>query len=38
MEENIFHLPAKKYIKYFSGTTPIDLWKSSGNQKKMLKV
>ena len=30
----IFHsylvfIPAKKYIKYFSGTTPIDSWKSN---------
>ena len=23
-------IPAKKYIKYFSGTTRIDLWKSNG--------
>ena len=23
-------IPAKKYIKYFSGTTPIELWKSNG--------
>ena len=23
-------LPAKKYIKYFSGTTRIDSWKSNG--------
>ena len=23
-------IPAKKYIKYFSGTTCIDLWKSNG--------
>ena len=23
-------IPAKKYIKYFSGTTKTDLWKSSG--------
>ena len=23
-------IPAKKYIKYFSSTTPIDLWKSNG--------
>ena len=23
-------IPAKKYIKYFSGTTWIDLWKSNG--------
>ena len=23
-------IPAKKYIKYFSGTTPIDLWKPNG--------
>ena len=24
------HVPAKKYTKYFSGTTLIDLWKSDG--------
>ena len=23
-------IPAKKYIKYFSGTTSIDSWKSNG--------
>ena len=23
-------IPAKKYIKYFSGSTGIDLWKSNG--------
>ena len=23
-------ISAKKYIKYFSGTTPIDSWKSNG--------
>ena len=23
-------IPAKKYIKYFTGTTRIDLWKSNG--------
>ena len=23
-------IPAKKYIKYFSGTTQIDLWKFNG--------
>ena len=27
---NISFLPAKKYIKYFSGTTWIDSWKSNG--------
>ena len=40
MEKNIFlqelfqnylaFIAAKKYIKYFSGTTRIDLWKSNG--------
>ena len=23
-------IPAKKYLKYFSGTTPIDSWKCNG--------
>ena len=27
-------MPAKKYIKYFSGTTPIDSWKSNGMSKE----
>ena len=27
-------IPAKKYIKYFSGTTQIDSWKSSGMWKE----
>ena len=27
-------IPAKKYIKYFSGTTRIDLWKSNGMSKE----
>ena len=27
-------LPAKKYIKYFSGTTRIDSWKSNGMSEK----
>ena len=28
MEQNLVFVPAKKYIKYFSGTTRIDSWKS----------
>ena len=27
-------MPAKKYIKYFSGTTRIDQWKSNGMSKE----
>ena len=27
-------LPAKKYIKYFSGTSPINSWKSNGMPEK----
>ena len=27
-------LPAKKYIKYFSGTTQINSWKSNGMSEK----
>ena len=27
---------AKKYIKYFSGTTRIDLWKSNGISKEII--
>ena len=37
MEQNTFLLvfiPAKKYIKYFSGTTQINLWKSNGMPKE----
>ena len=29
--------PAKKYIKYFSGTTWIDLWKSNGMSEENIK-
>ena len=33
-------MPAKKYIEYFTGTTPIELWKFSGmsEEKKVLKI
>ena len=31
-------IPAKKYIKYFSGTNWIDSWKSNGCQKKIFKI
>ena len=27
-------IPAKKHIKYFSGTTRIDFWKSNGMSKE----
>ena len=27
-------IPAKKYLKYFSGTTRIDSWKSNGMSKE----
>ena len=27
-------IPAKKYIKYFSGTTKIESWKSNGMSEK----
>ena len=30
-------MPAKKYIKYFSGTTQIDSWKSNGISEKNIK-
>ena len=29
-------IPAKKYIKYFSGTTPIDSWKSNGMSEETI--
>ena len=31
-------IPAKKYIKYFSGTTGINSWKSSAMQEEKLKI
>ena len=31
-------IPSKKYIKYFSGTTRIEQWKSNECQKKVLKI
>ena len=34
----LLFIPAKKYIKYFSGTTWIDSWKFNGFQKKTLKI
>ena len=47
MEQNIFLqqyfkiiyylYQLKKYIKYFSGTTRIDLWKSNGMSEKNIK-
>ena len=29
-------IPAKKYIKYFSGNTPIDSWKASGMSEESI--
>ena len=47
MEQNMFYsgilqhylvfIPANKYIKYFSGTTRIDLWKSNGMSEENIK-
>ena len=31
-------IPAKNYIKYFSGTTQIDLWKSNRISERILKI
>ena len=31
-------IPAKKYIKYFSGTTWIDSWKFNGVSEEILKI
>ena len=30
----LIFMPAKKYIKYFSGTTWIDSWKSNGSMSE----
>ena len=30
LQNYLVFIPAKKYIKLFSGTTQIDLWKSNG--------
>ena len=30
-------MPAKKYVKYFSGTTRIDSWKSNGMSEENIK-
>ena len=36
--QNLIAIPAKKkYIKHFSDTTRIDLWKSSGISKEIIK-
>ena len=32
----IVFLPAKKYIKYFSGTTQIELWKYNGMSEESI--
>ena len=29
-------IPAKKYIKYFTGTTPIESWKSNGMSEESI--
>ena len=29
---------AKKYIKYFSGTTPINFWKTNGISEENIKT
>ena len=31
-------VPAKNYIKYFSGTAQIDSWKSNAKSEKILKI
>ena len=31
-------ISAKKYIKYFNGTTRIDLWKSNGMSEENVKI
>ena len=32
-QNDLVYIPAKKYIKYFSCTTPIKSWKSNGMSK-----
>ena len=34
LQHYLVFIPANKYIKYFSGTTRIDLWKSNGMSRK----
>ena len=36
-ENYLVFIPAKKYIKYFSGSTRIHSWKSNGMSEKILK-
>ena len=36
-QNNLVFIPAEKYIKYFSGTPPTDLWKSNGNSDNLIK-
>ena len=33
LQNYLVYILAKKYIKYFSGTTPIELWKFNGMSK-----
>ena len=34
----LLFIPAKRYIKYYSGTTPIDLWKSNRMSEKNIEI
>ena len=36
-QSQLVFIPAKKYIKYFSGTTRIESWKSSGISEESIK-
>ena len=38
LQNYLAFIPAKKYIKYFSSTTRIELWKFIKFQKKILKI
>ena len=34
----LLFIPGKKFIKYFSGTTQIDSWKTNGMSKENIKI